>query len=81
LGDSLVGTGVSLMIVRPGFVTTKMTSGMEVKPMATDADSVASVILDGLAKGREIVWAPAKLRFVFSVLRHLPRPVFRKIKQ
>jgi decaprenylphospho-beta-D-erythro-pentofuranosid-2-ulose 2-reductase len=80
LGDSLVGTGVSLMIVRPGFVTTKMTAGMDVKPMATDADSVANVIIDGLAKGREIVWAPAKLRFVFSVMRHLPRPVFRKIK-
>jgi decaprenylphospho-beta-D-erythro-pentofuranosid-2-ulose 2-reductase len=81
LGDSLVGSGVSLMIVRPGFVTTKMTAGMEVKPMATDADSVADVIIDGLSKGREIVWAPAKLRYVFAVLRHLPRPLFRKIKQ
>jgi decaprenylphospho-beta-D-erythro-pentofuranosid-2-ulose 2-reductase len=80
LGDSLVGSGVSLMIVRPGFVTTKMTAGMETKPMATDADSVANVIIDGLAKGREIVWAPGKLRYVFAVMRHLPRPIFRKIK-
>lgn len=80
LGDSLVGSGVSLMIVRPGFVTTKMTAGMETKPMSTDADSVANIIIDGLGKGREIVWAPAKLRFVFAVLRHLPRPIFRKIK-
>lgn len=81
LGDSLVGTGVGLMIVRPGFVTTKMTSHMSAKAMATDADSVADVIIDGLGKGREIVWAPGKLRYVFFVMRHLPRPIFRKIKQ
>lgn len=81
LGDSLVGTGVSVMIVRPGFVTTKMTQGMEVKPMATDADAVSNAIISGLAKGSEIVWAPGKLRYVFSVMRHLPRPLFRKIKQ
>lgn len=81
LGDSLVGSGVSLMIVRPGFVTTKMTAGMDIKPMSTDADSVANAIIAGLAKGSEIVWAPAKLRFVFTIMRHLPRSVFRKIKQ
>jgi decaprenylphospho-beta-D-erythro-pentofuranosid-2-ulose 2-reductase len=81
LGDSLVGTGVKVMIVRPGFVTTKMTAHMGKKPMATDAESVADVIISGLGKGSEIVWAPAKLRIIFSVLRHLPRPIFRKMKQ
>lgn len=80
LGDSLVGTGVSVMIVRPGFVTTKMTAGMDTKPMAVDAEAVANAIINGLGKGSEIVWAPAKLRAVFTVMRHLPRPIFRKIK-
>lgn len=80
LQDSLVGTGVSLMIVRPGFVTTKMTEGMEVKPMSTNAEAVATSIIEGLGRGSEIVWAPGKLRYVFMILRHLPRPLFRKIK-
>jgi len=81
LGDSLLGSGVKVMIVRPGFVTTKMTAHMGDRPMSTDAESVADVIVGGLARGSEIVWAPAKLRYVFMVLRHLPRPVFRKLKQ
>jgi decaprenylphospho-beta-D-erythro-pentofuranosid-2-ulose 2-reductase len=81
LGDSLVGSGVKVMLVRPGFVETKMTSHMGKKPMSTTADAVAQDIADGLTKGHEIVWSPAKLRYVFTVMRHLPRPVFRRIKQ
>jgi decaprenylphospho-beta-D-erythro-pentofuranosid-2-ulose 2-reductase len=81
LGDALVGSGVKVMVVRPGFVETKMTSHMGKKPMSTTADAVAQNIVDGLTKGREIVWAPAKLRAVASVMRLLPRPLFRRIKQ
>lgn len=81
LGDDLVSSGIGLMIVRPGFVTTKMTAGMPTKPMSTTADLVADEIIKGLARGSEIVWAPAKLRFVLFVMRHLPRSIFRKIKQ
>ena len=81
LGDSLQGSGVSLMIVRPGFVQTKMTSHMKAKAMPTTAESVASDIVSGLSKGAEIVWSPAKLRPIFIVMRHLPRAIFRRIKQ
>ncbi len=81
LGDSLQGSGVSLMIVRPGFVTTKMTAGMGKKPMAVSAEHVASDIVRGLSRNAEIVWSPAKLRLIFIVMRHLPRQIFRRIKQ
>ena len=30
-------------------------------------------------KGKEIVWAPAPFRVIMSVLRHVPRPIFRKL--
>ena len=48
LGDSLVGSGVKVMIVRPGFVHTKMTAGMEEALLATDPKTVAEAIVDGL---------------------------------
>lgn len=35
--------------------------------------------VDTVAKGREQAWAPAQIRFVMSVLRHLPRPIFRRL--
>jgi decaprenylphospho-beta-D-erythro-pentofuranosid-2-ulose 2-reductase len=79
LGDALAGSGVHVMVVRPGFVHTKMTAGMQAAPLATTPDKVADAIVDGLRRGREVVWAPGPLRWVMSVLRHVPRPVFRRL--
>jgi decaprenylphospho-beta-D-erythro-pentofuranosid-2-ulose 2-reductase len=79
LGDSLAGSGVSVMVVRPGFVKTKMTAGMDPVPFSTTADAVAGAIVGGLARGAHTVWAPPILRFVMSALRHVPRAVFRRL--
>jgi decaprenylphospho-beta-D-erythro-pentofuranosid-2-ulose 2-reductase len=79
LGDALVGTGVSVMIVRPGFVHTKMTDGLTPAPLSTTPEAVAKALIAGVARGSEIVWVPPALRWVMTVLRHLPRPIFRKI--
>jgi decaprenylphospho-beta-D-erythro-pentofuranosid-2-ulose 2-reductase len=79
LGDSLAGTGVHVMVVRPGFVKTKMTEGRDPVPFSTTADAVAAEIVKGLARGAHTVWAPPVLRVVMSVLRHVPRPLFRRL--
>ncbi|WP_426573425.1 SDR family NAD(P)-dependent oxidoreductase [Aquihabitans sp. McL0605] len=79
LGDRLHGSGASVMAVRPGFVRTSMTEGMEDGPMATTAEAVAKDIVSGLRRGAHTVWSPAKLRYVFGVLKVLPRPVWRKL--
>lgn len=79
LADSLAGTGVRVLIVRPGFVRTRMTAGMAEAPMATTAEAVASATVAGLRSGRNVVWVPGQLRLVFTVFRHLPRPVWRRI--
>ena len=77
LGDRLAGTGVRVMIVRPGFVHTRMTEGLDPAPLSTTPDKVAADIVSGLDKGAAVVWSPAPLRYLFTVLRHLPRPVWR----
>lgn len=79
LGDSLAGTGVEVTVVRPGFVHSKMTQGMKSAPFATTPRVVAELTVAGMRKGRHTVWAPGVLRYVFSVLRHVPRPVFRRL--
>jgi decaprenylphospho-beta-D-erythro-pentofuranosid-2-ulose 2-reductase len=79
LADSLAGSGVQVLVVRPGFVRTKMTEGLDAAPLATDPDSVADAIAGGLRRRAHTVWAPGPLRLVFSALRHLPRPVFRRL--
>jgi decaprenylphospho-beta-D-erythro-pentofuranosid-2-ulose 2-reductase len=79
LGDSLAGTGVHVLVVRPGWVRTQMTEGMEPAPFATTPEVVAEAVAEGLAKGRDVVWAPGILRFVFAAFRHLPRPLWRRV--
>jgi decaprenylphospho-beta-D-erythro-pentofuranosid-2-ulose 2-reductase len=79
LGDALVGTGVDVLVVRPGWVRTSMTEGMDPAPFATTPEAVADAVAGALAKGRDVVWAPGILRAVFAAFRHLPRPIWRKV--
>ncbi|HEY2813234.1 MAG TPA: decaprenylphospho-beta-D-erythro-pentofuranosid-2-ulose 2-reductase [Acidimicrobiales bacterium] len=79
LSDSLAGSGVGVLVVRPGFVHTKMTAGMEAAPFSTSPDAVAEAIVEGLAAGKQIVWVPSLLHWVMVVFRHLPRPVWRRV--
>jgi decaprenylphospho-beta-D-erythro-pentofuranosid-2-ulose 2-reductase len=79
LGDRLAGSGVRVMIVRPGFVRTKMTAGLKPAPLATTAPAVAHAIVDGLRRDADIVWVPPALRWVMLGLRLLPRSIFRRL--
>jgi decaprenylphospho-beta-D-erythro-pentofuranosid-2-ulose 2-reductase len=79
LGDSLVGSGARVMVVRPGFVRTKMTAGMDEAPMSVDAGDVAEAVAHGLRRGSETVWVPSKLAAVAFVFRLLPRPLWRRL--
>ena len=79
LGDAMAADGVQVLVVRPGFVRTKMTEGLTAAPLSQTPEQVADVIVAGLVAGRHTVWAPAKMRWVMSVIRHLPRSVFRRL--
>ena len=79
LADSLAGTGVSVLVVRPGFVKSKMTEGLADAPLATTPEAVAEAIVTGVRKGRHTVWVPGAMRLVMSGLRHTPRAIFRRL--
>ncbi|QDY78631.1 decaprenylphospho-beta-D-erythro-pentofuranosid-2-ulose 2-reductase [Streptomyces qinzhouensis] len=79
LGDALHGTGVHVMVVRPGFVRSRMTAGLPDAPLATTPEAVALAVEQGLRRRSELVWVPGTLRVVMSALRHIPRPLFRRL--
>lgn len=79
LTEALRPAGITVTIVRPGFVHTKMTEGLKPAPLATTPGAVAEVIVGAVRGQKELVWAPAPWRFVMSALRHVPRPIFRKL--
>jgi decaprenylphospho-beta-D-erythro-pentofuranosid-2-ulose 2-reductase len=79
LGDSLAGSGADVLIVRPGFVYTKMTSGMKAPPFSTTAEAVAEATAVAMAERKDIIYVPDRLRLVTAIARHLPRRIFQKI--
>jgi decaprenylphospho-beta-D-erythro-pentofuranosid-2-ulose 2-reductase len=79
LTEALRPDGIGVTVVRPGFVHTKMTEGMSAPPLSTTPEKVAEVAVEAVTAGRELVWAPAPWRFVMSALRHVPRPIFRRL--
>ena len=79
LADALVGSGANVVVVRPGFVHTRMTAGMKPAPLATTADVVGAAVAAGVRSGKPLVWAPAPVQPLFTILRSVPRPVWRKL--
>lgn len=79
LGDALHGSGVHLLLVRPGFVIGRMTEGMDPAPFSSTPDQVAEAVERGLRRRAETVWVPRVLAPVFFGMRLLPRFVWRRM--
>jgi decaprenylphospho-beta-D-erythro-pentofuranosid-2-ulose 2-reductase len=79
LGEALRGSGVRVVVVRPGFVKSKMTAGMAAAPLSVTPEQVAEAVTDAVANGKDLVWVPSALRVVMAGIRHVPRPIFRRL--
>ncbi|MET9199091.1 SDR family NAD(P)-dependent oxidoreductase [Gordonia sp. NPDC003585] len=86
LSDALHGSGVRLLLVRPGFVIGQMTrdlmeSGVKPAPLSIDADRVADDVARAYRKGRREVWIPWALHPLSVALRMIPRPIWRRLSR
>jgi decaprenylphospho-beta-D-erythro-pentofuranosid-2-ulose 2-reductase len=85
LGEALREFGVRVLVIRPGQVRTTTTiehlkaTGAKEAPLTVDKEDVAELAVTASAKGKDLVWAPGPFRYVMVVLRHIPRPIFRKL--
>jgi len=79
LADALHGTGVHLLVVRPGFVIGRMTEGMPPAPFSRTPAQVATAAAHALHKGRRTVWVPAPLGLLALAFRMTPRFVWRRM--
>ncbi|WP_224390214.1 SDR family NAD(P)-dependent oxidoreductase [Pseudonocardia sp. ICBG1293] len=81
LADALHGTGVRLVLIRPGFVVGRMTEGMSPAPLSSTPAQVADATVRAVRRGRgnADVWVPGTLRLLFLGLRLLPRAVWRRM--
>jgi decaprenylphospho-beta-D-erythro-pentofuranosid-2-ulose 2-reductase len=85
LGEALQEYGVHVLVIRPGQVRTTTTlehwkaTGAKEAPFTVNAEDVAELAVTSAAKGKSLVWAPGQVRVLMSVIRHIPRPIFRKL--
>lgn len=79
LADALRGTGVHLLIVRPGFVIGRMTEGMDPAPLSSTPQQVAAATAKALSAGRDRVWVPGLLRPVIFGMRLAPQFIWRRL--
>jgi decaprenylphospho-beta-D-erythro-pentofuranosid-2-ulose 2-reductase len=78
--DSLHGSGVRVLLVRPGFVTGRMTEGMKPAPLATTPEAVGAAVARALRGKKSVVWVPAPLQGLATAMKLVPRPVWRKME-
>jgi len=71
--------GLHVITVKPGFVKTSMTAGLEPPPFAGEPDGVARRVLGAIDRGAPVVYAPAPWRLIMAVIRALPRALMRRL--
>lgn len=80
LRQRLVKTQTTVITVKPGFVATRTTDGMDLpKPLVDSADDCAAMIAKAIAKKREVVY-PLKWRIIMTVLKLIPESIFKRLK-
>lgn len=81
LTDALAGTGVRVLLVRPGFVIGKMTAGMAAAPLSSTPAQVGAAVATALEGKATLVWVPGNLRYAAMILRLMPRPLWRRMRR
>jgi hypothetical protein len=80
LQHRLAGTGVKVVLIKPGPTDTPMTAHLKQQNgRLASVEEVARLIVKGINQGKPVVYAPAKWALIMMIIRHLPRFVFNKL--
>ncbi len=81
LRNRLARTGVHVITVKPGFVRTRMTEGMDLPARLTATpDEVAAAVVEAIRRRRDVVYVRRVWRLIMLIVRALPEPVFKRLR-
>ncbi len=81
LRNRLAGTGVHVLTVKPGFVATAMTEGMDLPERLTaQPQAVGRAVLRAVRTRRNVIYVKPVWRLVMLVIRSIPEAVFKKLR-
>ena len=80
LRNRLSQSNVHVMTVKPGFVNTKMTDGLDLpEKLTAQPKDVASDIFKAQQKGTNILYTKSIWRFIMLIIKHIPEFIFKKM--
>ncbi len=80
LQHRLAATNVKVVLIKPGPTDTPMTAHLKAQgAKLADVGDVAQRVVDGVAQGKPVIYAPGKWALIMMIVRHLPRFVFNKM--
>ena len=69
-----------VMTVKPGFVDTAMTWGLEGMFLVASPAAVAADIRKGLRKRRNVIYTPIFWTLIMTIIRMVPEMIFKKLQ-
>lgn len=79
LRNRLTKAGGHVVTVKPGFVDTAMTWGLEGMFLVASPEAVAASILKAVKKKRNVIYTPFFWRYIMLIIRHIPEFIFKKM--
>ncbi len=76
----LFKAGVHVLVIKPGFVATAMTAGLDLPPLLTATpEAVAADIDAAIQRQRDVLYTPWFWRWIILIIRCIPRAIFKKL--
>ncbi len=76
----LFKVGVHVLVIKPGFVATPMTAGLNLPPLLTATpDAAAADIVAAVKSGRDVVFTRWFWRWIMLIIRSIPVAVFKRL--
>ncbi|MEL7213219.1 MAG: SDR family oxidoreductase [Pseudomonadota bacterium] len=79
LRNRLTRSGGHVVTVKPGFVDTAMTWGIEGMFLVASPDQVAADLLKAVRKKKNVIYTPFFWRYIMLIIRSVPEPIFKKL--
>ncbi len=81
LRNRLAGSNVHVITVKPGFVDTSMTAGLDLPKMLTAQPAqVASSVFSAIKKKKNVLYVLAIWRLIMFIIKMIPEGIFKKMK-
>lgn len=79
LRNRLTSSGVHVLLVKPGFVDTKMTKNIDLPPLLTSRpDEIALDIYKAQQNGKNTIYSKWFWQFIMFIIKYIPENIFKK---